>query len=366
MSGERSWRLLRAARPFAAATVFLLVVVVSLVSAAFGTFGFDFLSYDLAVRRFLDGGVLYDPAFQTAGPFGLFYYPPPFAVLMLPLAVLPPAAAAVAFSILGLGAFVLAIAILPVPRDIRWVVLLVGSLSWPLVYAVKLGQVGPILLLTFAIGWRWMERPVALGLATALGIAIKVQPVVVLAWALATRRRRAILVALGSFAVLAVITTLVLGPDVWIDQGELLIRMSRPIDTPRNLTLGRLAFEAGAGYQGAWAVQVLHWGLLAAVVAIAVLRGSPTGSYLAVVVASQLVSPIFWDHYAVMLLLPVAWLVSRGHWWTLLLPLATSVPLVLVTPAVAYPLTMWIGLLTTVRESLRDRRELDQRAAADA
>jgi hypothetical protein len=39
-------------------------------------------------------------------------------------------------------------------------------------YAVKLGQVGPILFLLFAIGWRWLDEPIRLGVSAALGTAI--------------------------------------------------------------------------------------------------------------------------------------------------------------------------------------------------
>ena len=46
-------------------------------------------------------------------------------------------------------------------------------------------------------------------------------------------------------------------------------------------------------------------------------------SYLVAVVASQLLSPILWDHYAIVLLLPVAWLIDRGWTWAALIPLAT-------------------------------------------
>ena len=58
-----------------------------------------------------------------------------------------------------LAAFGLGVALLPVSRDVRWLVVLLAGLSWPFAYAVKLGQVGPILFLCFAIGWRWMDRP---------------------------------------------------------------------------------------------------------------------------------------------------------------------------------------------------------------
>src|SRR5574338_1638246 len=99
---------------------------------------------------------------------------------------------------------------------------LLGGLSWPLVYAIKLGQVGPILFLTFAIGWRWMDRPWRLGIATALGTAIKIQPAFVFAWALLTRRYRAIVAGGIVLLLLAIAATLAAGPSSWVDQATLL------------------------------------------------------------------------------------------------------------------------------------------------
>jgi hypothetical protein len=48
---------------------------------------------------------------------------------------------------------------------------------------------------------------------------------------------------------------------------------------------------------------------------------SPTASLQVTIVASQLLSAPLRDHYAVLLLLPVAWLVNRGHKWAALIPL---------------------------------------------
>ena len=45
----------------------------------------------------------------------------------------------------SLAAFLVGVAILPVSRSVRWWILLLAGLSFPFVYAVKLGQVGPIL-----------------------------------------------------------------------------------------------------------------------------------------------------------------------------------------------------------------------------
>ena len=52
---------------------------------------------------------------------------------------------------------------------VRWWIVLLAGLSWPFVYAIKLGQVGPILFLLFAIGWRWLDDPIRLGASVALG-----------------------------------------------------------------------------------------------------------------------------------------------------------------------------------------------------
>jgi hypothetical protein len=341
--------------PVALAVLALFVGVAVWAAAQAGTLGFDYLSYDSAVRRFLAGGVLYDQNFDTTGPFGLFYYPPPFVLLAIPLTILPPELDAWIAAIALTAIFLLAVAILPVSTRVRWAIVLLGGLSWPLVYAIKLGQVGPILLLTFAIGWRWMDRPMRIGLATAVGTAIKLQPIVILGWALVTGRRRAVVIGLVGFLVLAIAGTLIAGPTSWADQLGLLVRLSRPVYTANNVTPGRLAFEAGFGDTFAWAIQFAWWAAVAGVVAYVLLRGTNEASYLAVVVASQAVSPILWDHYALMLLLPTAWLLQRRVWWVALIPLATSLPLLEITPRAAYPISYALMLLLVAWQGRRDQ-----------
>ncbi len=68
-------------------------------------------------------------------------------------------------------------------------------------------------------------------------------------------------------------------------------------------------------------------------------------SLIVTVVASQLVSPLLWDHYAMLLLLPVAWLLERRQWWAAIVPLALAWPVVGITPAVAYPVAFWVLLV---------------------
>ena len=136
------------------------------------------------------------------------------------------------------------------------------------------------------------------------------------------------------------------------------MRLSKPVSTPNNVTPGRIAFEAGVGDTLAWAIQILWWAAVAAVVLYVLWRGTDEASYLAVVTASQAISPILWDHYALMLLLPVAWLLQRRVWIAAVIPLATALPLIEVTPRVAYPLSYAITLLLIAWQGTLTRRSV--------
>ncbi|HXI81148.1 MAG TPA: hypothetical protein VNM34_10065, partial [Verrucomicrobiae bacterium] len=97
----------------------------------------------------------------------------------------------------------------------------------------------------------------------------------------------------------------------------------------------------------------------AAVAATLVLRSD--ASYLVAVVASQLLSPILWDHYAMLLLLPSAWLLERRKWWAALIPLSTSaVVLVVGAPSAIYPIAFWAALLGVLAVGWRERRAADE------
>ena len=109
-------------------------------------------------------------SFASAGGFGLFYYPPTFAPLILPFGLLAETTAVWAWT-----ADPRRVRSPSGPRccrcrrTVRWWIVLLAGLSWPFAYAVKLGQVGPILFLLFAIGWRWLDEPIRLGASAALG-----------------------------------------------------------------------------------------------------------------------------------------------------------------------------------------------------
>lgn len=336
--------LARAALPIVALLSFVAGVGLT-IAAAGDTLGYDFLAYHQAVERVLAGQPLYDMSFTETGGFGLFYYPPTFAPLILPLGLLSAAAATWVWIGGSLAAFLAGVAVLPVSRSVRWWVLLLAGWSFPFVYAVKLGQVGPILFALFAVGWRWLDQPARLGISGALGAAIKIQPGLLLAWALLTRRWGAVVVGAGLLVVLAVASVLIAGVGAWTDFFTLLRTVSDPITTEHNFTPGAIAYQLGVPEATAALIQFVSTAAVAAAFLLAIRKCSAEASFLVAVIASQLVSPILWDHYAMLLLLPVAYLLSAGRWWALAIPLVTAWPLIEVTPPIVYPIVFWLTLV---------------------
>jgi alpha-1,2-mannosyltransferase len=348
----------RAALPLLAIIVPITTVGAILASAG-STFGYDYVMYDGAARRLLAGGPLYDLSFSAPGPNGLFDYPPTFILAIIPFAaVLTPQAASLAWIGMLNVAFLVGVAILPVSRQVRWAVLLLAGLSWPYLYAVKLGQLGPLLFLLYAIAWRWADRPSGPGISAALGTAAKLQPLLLFGWALATRRFRAVAIGLGVLLIGAVAASAVAGPGAWLDWIGLISRVgSNALTAPQVLSIGAIAYRAGVPLPIA---TLLQWGSAVAVAAVALfawLRYPPSVAIGVTAVASVLVSPIVWAHYAVILLLPVALLLERRQWWAAALPVVTWLPVVVTwLPLDAlYPVVFSIGLLAplVVGEQLR-------------
>lgn len=337
------WRYLP---PLALAVFALGVGVVIAVSG--DTFGYDFAAYWLAGRRLLDGQPLYDATVTQAIGFGVWLYPPPAAAAFIPLAIVPHGMATAVWIALMTAATVAAIAIVPVSGRTRWLVLLLAGVMWPVSYAIKLGQVTPLLFLGFAAAWRCLDRPAAVGLAGGLGGALKLQPGLILGWALLAGRWRALAAGLAVAAAAVSLSLPFTGIAAYEDYLALLGRVSGAQDTPNNLAPGAIAYQLGFDAGAAGLVQILATMVAVALAVVAALRGSPEAGFLATIVVSQVASPVLWTHYAVVLLLPIAWLLERRQWWAAAIPLAVSIPLVGVTPGVVYAGAFGVVLLALV------------------
>ena len=201
----------------------------------------------------------------------------------------------------------------------QWLIVLLAGLSWPFLYAVKLGQVGPILFAAvrgrLALG---SSTPSVLGVSGGLGAAIKIQPGADPRCGRSSRGARA-----RSSSGWACWRSWRWSPrsspgtEAWSDFFTLIGRVSDPITTPHNFTPGAVAYQAGVSRE--------HGARSSSGSSMGAGRSSPSSPRRCgcrrcrrtsiAVVASQLLSPILWDHYALILLLPVAWLIERGWTW---------------------------------------------------
>jgi hypothetical protein len=346
------------------AALSLFAAVVGLVLASAGaTLGYDYDAYIAAARRLSEGLPLYDQSITQSGAHAVYLYPPPFAVAFLPMVALPDAIARLGWSIamavlVGIGAL-----LLPVRRDTRLLVVILAALDWPVLYAIKLGQVEPILFVAFAATWRWRDRPGVVGFATAVGALVKVQPALVAAWAWTSSRCGATWQAIAWTLAIGGVATLATGPAAWASYAELLRGASGTFTTPHNFAPGAVAHLAGASDAVASVVQWISVGAAAVAVVFAWRRLPPVASLQATIVASQLLSSPLRDHYAVLLLLPTAWLLSHGRWWAVAFPLAGWLALGAggeggspITAAVV-PLTFFACLAVILVEGWRDRAD---------
>jgi alpha-1,2-mannosyltransferase len=351
-------RLGRTSIPIVAVLSLALGVGATLAVAG-DTLGFDFLAYHQAAERLLAGQGLYDMSYTQSGGFGLFYYPPTFAPLVLPFGALSATTATWAWVAVSILAFIVGALVMPVSMTVRWTTILLAGWSFPFVYAVKLGQVGPVLFCLFAVGWRWLDRPAVLGAVGALGAAIKLQPGLMLLWALLTRRFRAVAAGGIVLVVLAAVTTAIAGFGSWTDFVTLIRTVSDPIRTEHNFTPGAIAFAAGASPEVAALIQLVSTIAVGVLFLTSIRWTTDEASYMVAVIASQLVSPILWDHYALLLLLPVAYLLASGRWWAVAIPVVTAWPLVGITPPAAYPVVFWSTLIAVflVGHAAQDPRQ---------
>lgn len=358
MDREVLGRLGRTSLPIVAVLSLALGLGATLAVAG-DTLGFDFLAYHQAAERLLAGQALYDMSYTESGGFGLFYYPPTFAPFLLPFGTVSATTATWAWVVVSIVGFLVGALVMPVSMTVRWTTILLAGWSFPFVYAVKLGQVGPILFCLFALGWRWLDRPAVLGVVGALGAAIKVQPGLVLLWALLTGRFRAVAAGAIVLVVLAAVTTAIAGFGSWTDFLTLIRTVSDPIRTEHNFTPGAIAFAAGVSAEVATVIQLVGTIAVGVLFLASIRWTTDEASYMVAVIASQLVSPILWDHYALMLLLPVAYLLASGRWWAVVIPVVTAWPLIGITPPAAYPVVFWSTLIAVflVGHAAQDPRQ---------
>jgi hypothetical protein len=246
-------------------------------------------------------------------------YPPFIAVMALPLGLLPFAVASVIWSALLMCTLALTLRAVGV-RD--WRIFGAAILSLPVFVALELGQVEILLVLATALLWRYRDTWLLAALALGLGLAIKPLMFPLLAWLLITRRVR----ALGASLAVAGAVTLA----SWAVIGFAGLRAY-----PALLQAWDRAYGACGVSVSAFALKLGAPGLLATSLRLAAaaalltwawrLARRPEGdraSFACAIGALVAAAPVFWGHYLVYFLVPIALAAPRldRRWLLLAVP----------------------------------------------
>jgi hypothetical protein len=288
-----------------------------------------FLAHQAAVMR--AGGIARGETTKLA--FSIPVYPAFANVLVVPLSLLPVWVAGALFTLISCAAMYGGVRLLGV-RD--WRCFAVVACSWPFLYGLYLGAIGPFLVLGAGVAWRWRDRlwPPALGIAAI--VAAKIFPWTLAIWLLITRRYRALALTAAAGAVLTFGAWALIGFHGLSQYPQMLSNMSFLQEGRADsiVTVLRVAGISSAAANVCAIIAAL--GILALAWRVSHGDDGDRRAFGLAVLAALSGTPIVWDHYMVLLFVPIA-LCSPQFSALWLGPLAAS--------------TLWIGSTAIIKDS---------------
>jgi Glycosyltransferase family 87 len=271
-----------------------------------------YVPYDLAVFLGAGDDVLAgrspypDPA--TFAGDANYVYPPPLALVMTPFSAMPEGQAATLFTLLGIAAVILGLLLLGV-RDRRCYVV---AFAFPYtIESLKYGALGTFLVLVVALLWRYRDAAPVAGLAAGGALVLKLFLWPLLPWLAFTRRWRALVIALGAALVLALGAWAAIAFRGLTDYPSLLRKLS-DLEAESSYSavavLRALGLSSAAAQAAAVACGVVLLGL-AWRAATRVTGGTldrDRRSLILVLAAALVLTPIVWQHYLALLVVPIA------------------------------------------------------------
>jgi len=275
--------------------------------------GWDFRVFYDASRHYLAGESPY-PAHTLAALADKkqFVYPAPMAALLVPFALLPYGLALGIWLTVSVGAFAVTLRLLGV-RD--WRCFGAVFLLIPVQYSVRLGTLMPILMLLLAVLWRYRDRRILTAVVAAVLAVSKLFLFPLLIWLVVTRRFRTAALACAVSAGMCLLAWLPLGVSS-IGTYASLVHTLSSYEQTFSLSVTSLGLASGLSAGHALLVAaILGVGLIAWAAAVG--RSNDFLAFRLTLAASFVLSPIVWDHYYVLLIVPLAlrWPRLSGVWF---------------------------------------------------
>jgi hypothetical protein len=296
-----------------------------------GQYGIDYGDYRQASLRMLDGRSPYAPE-MLVGPVPAqgvdrYRYPPPFALIVAPISVLPATVAATVWLFVQLGCIMAALllAVRSTGRSVglRHVVwcgvamcyffpvfadLWQGNVDGPLALLAALAFTGGAAARTGRASGRVLagsRSDAMLGAASGAAAWLKVSPAV---WLAPATWNRHALTGLAAVSALLVVPCVLIAPQAWLDYAKVLPNMlAGSADYATNLAPGQLVARIGG--VPAVVATAARWAVAASAIALVLgamlleWRGSDRRLVVLLGVSASLLLPAaFWYHYLVVLL----------------------------------------------------------------
>jgi hypothetical protein len=236
-----------------------------------------------------------------------FVYPLPIAAIFMPFSFLPYDVAAGLFVAMGATCLALALRIVGV-RDWRcYAAVFVGI---PAFEGVGLGTISPLLALLLALLWRYRDRGrIVVPVVTFLVLAkLFLWPLVL--WLLVTRRFRTAAISIAACAVSVLIFSLPVGLGA-LTHYPALLRSLSSFEAPLSMSLLSLGQGLTGSSVGGAALTAVAGLALVYGMARAVRRGDELQAFALSIVAALALSPIVWNHYLLLLFVPLALMQPR-------------------------------------------------------
>ena len=200
----------------------------------------------------------------------------------------------------------------------------VAALSYPALRDLVLGNVSLVVAFLTVVGWRFMDRWPS-GLAIGAAVFVRPQMALLGLWSLLRRQYEVVAVAILTAALVLIASLPFVGLGGWVDYLTVLRNLSDVTGVFRNSDLGSAALLVGLPEPVA--VGLLFAGYCLAIAAALIsLRYDREASFVVTAMATLLLSPLLWDHYLTLLILPAALLAGRGRTWGVLMPLLGWLP----------------------------------------
>jgi alpha-1,2-mannosyltransferase len=232
----------------------------------------------------------------------VFVYPALAALMFAPFGLIPVGASEALFTGLCVAAALATLRALDV-RD--WRVYGVALVWPPVVAAWQTANLTLLLGLGLALLWRYRDRPAVAGITAAVLISLKPFAWPVALWLLATRRHRAAGIAVAAGLAINAVAWGVLGSA---EIARYLHLSSQATRAQEGLGYGLIALvmHLGGGRGIGTAALVALSAAVAAATAVAGRRGHEREALTLTVALTLIGSPLVWNHYLALLIVPLA------------------------------------------------------------